>query len=337
MFNNFKSNNYRSLTLAVTCLLALAAPLAAQVRYEAEVVEPPPAPDEFPFLSFTDINDNGIANYENFYCSTPDCSEPVGFFVFGFYNTKTGEFTQNSIEVINFATGESTLTGNPSYALNNAGDFVGGCTLVRASGEVIDLSERIGPGCSLRGIAPNDRMVGFISGGGTQEGFVYDLKKDRLTKFLRREAGDPGNESTGRSLHQAISARGYTAGGIDFNNRKAAIRDRKGNETIFQVVLNGEVQRSQARGINNSNTIAGNVLDPASNDFLGYVGHLSEVEDGVLVPDIILDKDLAPQCTGGYFITRINNKGEMTGICYFGTPFGFEQWKGIIFRPVHGN
>jgi hypothetical protein len=253
------------------------------------------------------------------------------------YDTKKGEFI-NVTPVVGFD--QTAVLG-----ISDNGTLVGSVTVLGAdpsldkeSGLIIDqdgVSTVFDHPDALsftqaRGVNNAGLVTGFRDDPDDQfapeNGFIYDSRTDTFTDIVPSLF----------TLAQGINSRGDVVGSAVFFNaddpcppstggtvRYGWLRTADGTVTYFDV--NGD--RTSARGITDSGTIAGFVLDSASGSTKGFVAEL----DGSQCQSItIADEDLL-QFPGadGTVVGGIKNSGEVVGTYDFGPGTGF----GFIGRP----
>lgn len=317
----------------VLFLLLTGLSLAAQAgqpasEYSVELIDGPFPPHPLvpgAVTQFSDISSNGIAA---FYSESlpPDATDySVFIYASGLYDTKTGEYTilgtgQYAAPLFE----QDVLTGFDVWGLNAPGALVGGsdCLVVDNQGNETYPIPNDNPECYTRGIAANGVVSGYtVDEEGVWSGFSYDTKSDTYEEFLP----DPD-----RNITQAINAKGQIAGDIGpLGSREGYIHQVGGSDRRFQVSIDGVNYPTVARGISDSGAIAG--IFYTENGFEGFVGSLSDDPDDYdLVPDAVFNADTVPECET-VFLSRINNKGVIAGIC-FGNEVDFIQ-KGLLLIP----
>ncbi len=335
--NRLESSTMNKTALAIACPLLVAASLTAQAgpaatEYELSLVEGPLPPSplfaESPWSQLTDINDHGIAVWVAETADPDFLNNGIALDAAGLYDTTKdtyvtlweGEFDTVAWEYI-------SQTGTFPFGLNNRGELVTGddCSYVNTQGEEILLTHPLYEGCSTRGISSNGIITGYTLDSGTWRGFSYDPKTDSFEDFLP----DPA-----RNITQGINPQGQIAGGIGAAaDRDGYVRNKDGSVRFFKVMIDEVSYPTQARGISADGTIVG-VYSTGADFNNGFVGRLpQDPDDTDLVPDAVFTPDNTPECDYGVFLTRINNKGVITGICW-GDERNYE--KGLLLTPVPG-
>jgi len=329
-------NKKTALTIACPLLItfsltAHAGPAATE--YELTLVEGPlPGVAEIPELPWAqliDINDHGLATWS---ALTVDPDYFTNFIVIeaaGIYDTKKDEYVTLWQAEFDDLTGDPiSVTGTYPFGLNNRGELVTGedCSYINNKGEEILLTHPLFEYCETRGISSNGMISGYtIDDEFTWRGFVYNPKDDTFEDFLP----DPF-----RNIAQGINSEGQVVGGIGAAvDRDGYVRNSDGSTRFFKVNIDGVRYPAQARGISADGTIVGVYATDATGNN-GFVGRLSEdTNDEDLVPDAVFTPDNTAECGGGVFLTRINNKGVITGICFSD---GTGAQKGLLLSPVPG-
>jgi len=324
--------------LAIACPLLVAVSLTANAgpaatEYEVTLVDGPlsasPVFPGSPWAQLSDINDHGIATWVS-ETADPDF---LNNFIFidaaGLYDTKKDEYVTLWEAEYNAQTEEYiSETGVYPFGLNNRGELVTGddCSYVNQKGEVIQLTHPLYEVCSTRGISSNGMISGYtIDDEFNWRGFVYDPKSDSYEDFLP----DPF-----RNIAQAITPQGQIVGGIGAAaDRDGYVRSSDGSTRYFKVTIDGVRYPSRARGMSADGTIVGVYATDATGNN-GFVGRLSkDPDDEDLVPDAVFTPENTPGCDAGVFLSRINNKGVIAGIC-FADEGKIE--KGLLLTPVPG-
>lgn len=246
--------------LAVFAVGLLAGPIAAQADFNFELVDHPGAPDTQVF----GINDRGdvVGNGNTNVAMLP--------FV---YDSKKGTFT----DVAPMAGADTVVLG-----INDAGVMVGsvdndafirdkkGNFTVFSHPDAVSFTQ-------ARAVNNKGLVTGFrdhLNLGGTIYGFIHDPKSDTYTDII-----PPGDHA--RSIAQGINSKGEVVGSALFFNaddpcgnsspsgfvRNGWRRAKDGTVTYFTV--NGS-NGTAARGINDSGTIVGFVLDPNDGKTKGF-------------------------------------------------------------------
>lgn len=327
-FNFIQKTSKAVFTAAVLPLVAISLTAHAgkpASQYHAELIEGPfpansPIP-ELPFTELTDVSSNGMAVFYS-ETLTPDFKN---LYVTGLYDIKKGSYTilgsgeYSGPDIID-------QSGFNAYGVNAPGALVGGesCDIIDKKGNVTQ--PPIPPDsavCSTRGISSKGMVSGFtIDNGGIWRGFAYDTKSGSYEEFLP----DPD-----RTLAQGINSKGDIVGGTGpFADRDGFVRDSDGTVRFFRVNIDGVRYPTAARGISANGTIAG-VYFPDGGESTGFVGRLSnDPDDHNLFPDAVFTPETVPECVS-VFISRINNKGVISGLCYISDD-GFA--KGLLLSPL---
>lgn len=304
------------LLLVTFSLLAHAGKPATE--YELELFDAPgPTHPSFPMLPwtrFTDISDKGIVVWQS---ATLDPSFHE-IDTAGLYDVKNDEYV--TLWKLNWTTGAET--GDYAYGINKHGALVteGGCSYFDKKGNHVQLTHPLYNECHTRGINGKGIISGYTRDGGIWRGFIYNPKDESFEDFLP----DPD-----RNIAQGINSKGQVVGGIG-NPRDGYVRDRDGDVRRFKVYIDGVSHSTQARGITDKGIIVGTFSKDGKSN--GFVGRLSkDPADEDLIPDMVFSPDNTPECDAGIFLTRINKKGVISGICWAD---GKNIERGLLLTPV---
>jgi hypothetical protein len=322
-----KMNKQLMIAMAILLACILSTPVHAgptATQYELELFDSPlpthPVFPELPWTDFTDISDDGIVVWQG-YTLNPSFEE---VYAAGIYDVNNDEWVK--FGEINFDTGVES--GFFPFGINNSGAMVTGddCGYVNKKGEWVQLVHPLYAGCETRGIANNGKITGFTRDGGIWRGFVYDPQTESFEDFL---------PSADRTLAQEINSKGQVVGGHEPDGtRDGFLRESDGTTRFFKVNIDGVRYDTRARGIAEDGTIVG-AYTTGTGKFAGFVGRLSDdPDDDDLIPAAVFDPDDITECNAFIFLTRINSKGVITGICWADDGSTFGTNKGLLLTPV---